>query len=127
MINKKKESGNITLVKRAWRSNFKNSKAPSTNTINCLVAKFEKMVLDPTKTQKVEKITPKRLQAKIMLKNCVTQNSKISVRKASKASVFSYDLCQKVMKSDLGLKLYKRSYVHQHKEPDYQKRVIFAE
>jgi len=127
LINKKKEFGNITLVKRAWRSNFKNIKAPSTNTINNIVAKFEKMVLETPKTKKVEKVTPKRLEAKIALKNVVTEKPKISIRKASKASGFSYGLCQKVLKSDLGLKPYKRSYVHQLKTPDYQKRVIFAE
>ena len=97
LINKKKELDNITLVKRAWRSNFKNSKAPNTSTINNIVAKFEKMVLEPQKTKKVEKVTPKRLEARIQLKDHVTQNPKISIRKASKASGFSYFLCQKVI------------------------------
>ena len=126
LVKKKYELHKITLVKRAWRTKFKNTKAPSTNTINSIISKFEKMGLVTSESLETAKQSGLREEAKKLLKTVITENPSLSIRKASCATDFSYSLCRYVLKHDLKLKPYKKYYVQKLNEPDYSKRLDFG-
>ena len=107
LVTKYAELQNITMVQRAWRSKFKNIKAPSYNTISALVKKFDL-------TGSVHDIHPKRAEfpayaerretLATALKELYDQDSSLSIRKAASAIQASYSLTRDIILYVLWLK-----------------------
>ena len=126
MVKKYHELKNYTLVRRAWRTNFKNLQAPDPNTIKRTVERLNK-------TGSVASLPPlragpsqKRIDAKNKLEELFSDNPSLSIRKASLNVGVSYGMVQSILKEDLHLKPYKINEWHQLLEGDYQKRLNFA-
>jgi len=117
---------NISLVQRAWRTEFKNEKAPDAKVIKNIINSFEKtgsvihiphIVRDPTQ---------KRQEAKNRLKTMVLDFPNLSIRKAASAVGVSPSLAHNIPHDDLHLQPYKFYCWHKIEEKDSSKRVIFA-
>ena len=119
--------GNPTLVQRAWRSEFKNNKAPSRSTIFEIVSKLEKTgsLLDKSPLQ--NKSADRFEDAKNKLKELFDQNPSLSLRKAASAVDVSYNLTRDILKNQLNLKPYKYNEFHQLEPQDYSRCVDFAD
>ena len=127
MVKKYHELKNWTLVRRAWRSNFKNLPAPTINTLKRTVKRLNDTgsvaSLPPLRAGPSEK----REKAKNKLEELFLENPSLSIRKASLNVGVSYDLVRRILKEDLHLKPYKLHEWHQLLEGDYQKRLDFAD
>lgn len=127
MVKKYCELKSYTLVRRSWRTNFKNDIVPNVRTIKRTIDSFNKTgsvaslpPLRPTPSQKRE-------DAKNQLKEMFSAHPSLSIRKASANTGMSYGMVQRVLKEDLHLKPYKLHEWHQLLESDYEKRVKFAD
>ena len=113
MVKKYCELKNYTLVRRSWRTNFKNCRIPDVRTIKRTIESFNKTgsvaSLPPVRS------TPshKREDAKNQLKEMFSADPTLSIRKASANTGISYGMVQKVLKEDLHLKSYKLQEWHQ--------------
>lgn len=117
----------IVLVQRAFRAAFPKESTPSHQVIKNIVSNFEKYGtvahVPPTKKNPLEK----REMAKIQLKNLVSDNPHLSIRKAASAIGVSPTLVYHVFHDDLHLKPFKFHLWHKLLDQDYEKRVNFAQ
>ena len=120
------ELKSVTLVQRAYRSEYKNKMCPSRATILILSRKFDRTgsLLNLTQQPKNERET--RIEARIRLKILFTKDPSLSIRKASVDVGISYSLCR-----DILLKVYASSRTNITKcspvtANRLRKRVIFA-
>ena len=127
MVKKYCELKSYTLVRRSWRTNFKNDIVPDVRTIKRTIDSFNKTgsvaslpPLRPTPSQKRE-------DAKNQLKEMFSAHPSLSIRKASANTGMSYGMVRRVLKEDLHLKPYKLHEWHELLESDYEKRVKFAD
>lgn len=120
------ELKSVTLVQRAYRSEYKNKKCPTKATILNLSRKFDRTgsLLDLPPKPKNERET--RIEARIRLKILFTEDPSLSIRKASVDVGISYSLCRDILLKDLRLKPYKYQSAHQLLPLDYEKRVILG-
>lgn len=118
---------NLPLVKRAWRTSYKQKPAPSNKTIMAMVASFEKTgSVMPVYRPNAGK-SQKREEAVMVLERATAENPMLSIRKAAAVADISYTLARTVVQDDLGLKSYKFQIEHKLLPVDYQKRQDFAE
>ena len=116
----------MALVQRAWRTKFKNYKAPGRNTILKLAEKFNKTGSVDNLTGKNRKISQKRKDAKIVLEEVVSEKPDLSISKAAQVADISRELARLVLKEDLSLKPYKLPQYHELKPGDPAKRLNFC-
>ena len=118
--------GNSSLVQRAWRTEFKNEKAPSRSTLSNIISKLEKTVslndIPPFHTKPNEKLE----EAKNQLKKLFSDDPSLSLRKAAVAVDISYRMTRNIVKNELHLKPYKYNDYHELMPQDYPKRIEFA-
>lgn len=127
MVEKYYESKNYTLVRRAWRSNFKNDRAPCLRTIKRTIERFTSTGSLASLPPLQRKPTQKREDAKNTLEEIFKETPTMSIRKASDSANISYGLVQSILKEDLHLKPYKMHEWHELLAGDYQKRLDFAD
>lgn len=117
---------NASLVRRAWRTKFKNLPAPSISTIHYINNKFNKTGSVVYIQHKHAKPTAKREDSKNRLKIIISEDPTLSIRKLSVELGVSYNLTRDILRVDLRLKPYKYGEKHELKHQDYQKRLDFA-
>ncbi len=127
LIKKFSKLNNSTLVQRAWRSEFKNLKAPDHKTILNLVSKFDKTGSVADLSRKSDKPSEKRENAKIVIEEAITRNPSLSLSKLSVCSGISQTLTRSILRDDLNLKPYKPQESQKLEASDYPKRLEFAE
>ena len=115
---------NISLVQRAWRTEFKNEKTPDAKVIKNIINIFEKMSSVVHIPRIVRDPTQKRQEAKNKLETMDFPN--LSIRKAAFAVGVSPSLAHNILHEDLHLKPYKFHRWHKIDKKDFSKRVIFA-
>lgn len=121
------ELKSVSLVQRAYRSQFKNRPCPTAQAITKLSRKFNTTgtILDlPAKPKKERDI---RVHARNTLKALFSEDPTLSIRKASVDAGISFSLCRDILLKDLQLRPYKYQSAHQLSSLDYDKRVIFAQ
>ena len=118
------ELKSVTLVQRAYRSEYKNKKCPTKATILNLSRKFDRTgsLLDLPPQSKNERET--RIEARIKIS--FTEDPSLSIRKASLDVGISYSLCRDTLLKDLRLESYKYQSAHQLLPLDYEEFVIFG-
>ncbi len=117
----------ITLVQRAFKLEFSQKTAPSPTTILNIVSNFEKYGSVLHVPPKSKNPSLKREKAKNDLKTVMSEFPQLSIRKAAAAVDVSPTLTYNIIHDDLHLKPYKFHSWHKLEDPDYQKRVDFAE
>lgn len=127
LMKKYYELGSFRSVQKAWRTKFKNERAPCVNTIKYTVQRFEKSGSVTSSTPTHAKPSHKKEEAKNQLKDLFSDNPSLSIRKATAITGISYGSVRSILKDDLHLKPYKLHEWHELKEGDYQKRVTFAD
>jgi len=80
----------VALVQRAWRTKFKNYKAPKRNTIVKLAEKFNRTGSVDNLTRKNRKISQKRKDAKIVLEGVVSEKPDLSINEAAQVAGISH-------------------------------------
>jgi hypothetical protein len=127
MVEKYLETKSIGLVQKSWRTKFKNEPPPDYHTIRATVQRFTSTgsvaSLPPTWTKPNER----REAAREHLKTLVSEDSSISVRKASAIVGVSTYTVHNILREDLHLKPYKIHEWHKLEEADYQKRINVAD
>jgi hypothetical protein len=118
--------GSTTLVRRAWRSKYTVSKAPGHSTILNLARKFNKNGSIDNLNGRTKNISQKRKDAKIVLKEVVSEKPDLSIREAAQVADISRELARMVLKEDLKLKPYKLPHYHELKPGDPTKRLNFS-
>jgi AraC-like DNA-binding protein len=126
LVKKFYELKHISLIQRAWRSKFFNSKAPSASVIRNIVSNFEKTGSVACKAPIPKIPKQKRKDAKNELEKMVSEFPSLSIRKAASAVGVSPSLVYQIFHYDLHLSAYKFHQWHKLEEPDYSKRVDFA-
>ena len=126
MVEKFFEFGHCSLVKRAWRKEFPGLKVPGDKTINNTVFRFKETGSIASLPPIQSKINEQREDAKNQLRTLISENPRLSVRKASRAVGMSYGSTRRFLLEDLHLKPFKDQEWHELKKPDYPKRVEFA-
>ena len=125
LMKKYYELGSFRSVQKAWRTKFMNERAPCVNTIKYTVQRFEKSGSVTSSTPTHAKPSHKKEEAKNQLKDLVSNNPSLSIRKATAITGISYGSVRSILKDDINLKPYKLHEWHELKEGDYQKRVTF--
>lgn len=120
------ETKSIAKVQQAWRSKYKNQKAPDYSTIKAVVTKFEKTGHLNNLSRNHPLRTQKREAAKFTLKTFIEKDPSLSIRKLMQQAQISYSMTRSILKDDLKLKPYKTPTSHLMKSSDYPKRVDFA-
>ena len=118
--------GSTTLVRRAWRRKYTVSKAPGHSTILNLARKFNKNGSIDNLNGRTKNISQKRKDAKIVLKEVVSEKPDLSIREAAQVADISRELARMVLKEDLNLKPYKLRQYHELKPSDPAKRLNFC-
>jgi inhibitor of nuclear factor kappa-B kinase subunit alpha len=126
LVSKKIELKSNALVKRAFRTKWKNDKAPSTHSINSAVAAFEKLNLNGNTQKKERSVREKKSDTKNALISIFKKDPTVSIRKAASATNSSYGLCQSILRKELMLFPYKYHTVQKLHTGDHEKRVEFA-
>jgi Helix-turn-helix domain (DUF4817) len=116
----------VSLVQRAWRTKFKNYKAPGRYTIVKLTDKFNKTGSVDNLTGKNRKISQKRKDTKIVLEGVVAEKPDLSINEAAQVAGISRELARMVLKEDLNLKPHKLHQYHELKPSDPAKRLDFC-
>ena len=127
LVKKFYEFKQIISVQRAWRSEFPKTTTPGRSVIMNIISNFDKTGWVGHVSPKLKNPSQKREAAKIQVKNIVSEFSSLSIRKASSAFGISSTLVYHILHDDLHLKPYKFHQWHKLEEPDYEKRVIFAQ
>ena len=109
----------MSLVERAYRSEYKNKKCPTILNLSKKIHIAGTLIDLPPK-DKNERET--RINARIRLKILFTEDPTLLIRKASVDVGISYSLCRDILLKDLCLKPYKCQSVHQLLPLDYKKR-----
>ena len=107
LVKKYYESHNITSVQKAYRSNFKNSDAPSWSVIKNIISNFEKSGSVGHVPPKPKEPSKKREEAKNQLKTMVSDFESFSITKAASAIGVSRTLVYHILHDDLHIKPYK--------------------
>jgi len=126
LVNKYIELKSFVLVKRLWRTKYKNLPAPSDRNILMAYQRFQKTGSVNRKSRKPEQQTQKRKDAQIAIENLVSEFPKLSLKIISGATQTSVTLARSVLKEDLKRKPYKIPEFQELKPADYEKRVNFA-
>jgi len=126
LVSKYFELKHISLVIRAWNTEFKNKKAPNHSTIKNIVSNFKKTGSVAHVAPKPKNSPPKREAAKTELEKMVADFPSLSIRKAASAVGVSPTLVYKIYTDDLHLSAYKFHQWHKLEDKDYEKRVEFA-
>lgn len=127
LVEKFIELKSYALVQRAFRTKWLNIKAPSPHTIKNIYNKFKKTGSVHNISKKGQYNTNKREEATILIENLISEFPKLSMRRISQATKTSTGLTHDIMTNDLCLKPYKIHDCHRLLQPDFQKRVDFAE
>jgi AraC-like DNA-binding protein len=127
LVKKKYELKEMSLIQKAWRTEFVNSKAPSYTTIKNIVSNFEKTGSVAHVPPKRKNPDPKREIAKNELEKMITEFPSLSVRKAASAVGVSPTLVYQIFTYDLHLSAYKFHQWHKLEDSDYPKRLNFAQ
>ena len=126
MVNNYQKFKNIASVQRAWRTQFKNQKAPSRSAILTSISKFENTGTVDHIPRKTFVPSKKREAAQIEVKKLILEKPSLSINKLSVAAGISYGTTRSILRDDLKLKPYKLQAVHQLDPQNYAKRVKFA-
>ena len=121
------KTGTVTIVQRAWRTEFKNEPAPSTSVIRHINSTFKKTGSVISAHQPNAGKSNKREEAEILQEKGVSKNPSVSINKLACVADISYSLARTVLRDDLGIKSYKIQSVQKLLPVDYAKRVNFAE
>ncbi len=116
----------LSLVQRAFRSQFKNCKAPSDTAIRNIISNFEKTGSVWSVPPKPKNSSTKREEAKNQIKNMVSEFESFSIRKAASATGVLPTLAYHIPHDDLHLKPYKFHQWCKLECNDYEKRLPFA-
>lgn len=116
----------ISIVQRAFRTEYKNETAPSYTVIKNIISNFEKTGSVGYATPKRKEPNKKREETKNQLKTMFSEDSTLSSRKAASAIGVSQTLIISILNDDLHLKPYKYQEWHKLEYHDYEKRVKFA-
>ena len=115
-----------TLVKRAFRTKWKNNKAPSAQSINSAVAAFEKLSLSASTQENPRSLSQNRIDTKNALISIMEKEPTVSIRKAICNTKISIGTCHTILRQDLMLFPYKYHPVQKLYAGDAEKRVEFA-
>jgi hypothetical protein len=126
LLKKYYKLGSYRSVQKAWRTEFKNEKAPCLKTIKLTVQRFENTGSVASLPPIPIKPNEKREEAKNQLKILYEGGSSLSLRKAAQIAGISHVTVLSILKEDLHLKPYKIHEWHKLEDTDYQKRVDFA-
>ena len=126
IVKKYYELKNPVLVQRAYRTKYKNKKAPSPIVISNIISVFEETGSVAFLSQKRKTISAKRIEAKNQLENVISEFPNLSLRKAATLVNVSHTLVSIILHDDLHLKPYKLHKWHKLEVHDYKKRVQFA-
>ena len=126
VVKKYYELKHISLIQKAWRTEFVKSKAPSDSAIKNMVTNFEKTGSVAHVPPKRKNPDPKREIAKNELKKMVSEFPSLSIRKAASAVGVSPTLVYQIFTYDLHLSAYKFHQWHKLEDLDYPKRENFA-
>jgi hypothetical protein len=126
LVSKYYELKHISLVIKAWNTQFKNTTAPSHSTIKNIISNFEKTGSVACVAPKPKNPSPTREAAKIELEKLVSDFPSLSIRKAASAVGVSPTLVYQIYTDDLHLSAYKFHTWHKLEEKDYEKRADFA-
>ena len=120
------ELKHISLVQKAWRTEFVKSRAPSVSIIKNIISNFEKTGSVAHVPQKRKEQSQKRQITKIQLEKMVSDFPSLSIRKAASAVGVSPTLVYQIFTDDLHLSAYKFHQWHKLEDLDYSKRENFA-
>ena len=126
LVKKVYELKHLSLVQRAFRSQFPKDSTPTYSTIKNIVSNFEKHGSVHHVAPKPKIPDKKREMAKNDVENLVSEFAQLSIRKIASAVSVSPTLVYHILHDDLHLKPYKFFQWHKLEEPDYQKRLNFA-
>ena len=126
LVKKFYESQSTILVQRAWRTKYKNIKAPSGHMIKSTISRFEKTGSVDNSTRSHPSRAQKREEAKISLKTLIEEKPNLSIRKLMQQAQTSFSMTRNILRNDLMLKPYKQQTCHRLIPTDYPKRVDFA-
>ncbi len=101
LVEKFHQTQSCALVKRAWRTKFKNTPAPRSENILCTFSRFQKTGSVLPISNKPREITQKRKNAKISVETLVSQFPRLSLKLISSSSQISRSMARKVLKEDL--------------------------
>ena len=118
---------NISLVQRAFRSQFPKISTPSHSVRKNIISNFEKYGSVAHVPPISKNPSPKREKAKTDLQTMISEFPKLPIRKAVSAIDVSQTLVYHIIHDDLHLKPYKFHLWHKLEDTDYQKRMDFAE
>lgn len=127
LVKKFYELNHISLVQKAWRTEFVNLKAPGYNTIKNIISNFENTGSVTHMPPKRKNPDPKREVAKNQLKTMISEFPSLSIRKAASAVNVSPSLVYQIFTYDLHLSAYKYHQWHKLEDLDYPKRLNFAQ
>ena len=116
----------ISLVQRAFRTEYLNDSTPSYSVIKNILSNFEKYGSVAHVPPKHKNLGQKREMVKKQLKNLVSDFVQLSIRKAASAVGVSPTLVYHILHDDLHLKPYKFHLWHKLEDKDYEKRLNFA-
>ena len=91
---------------RAWRTQFKNKKAPADSTINNLMKKFNHMGIVNEKPPKQNEMSKKRQNATNYLKELYSETPNLSFHKVAQILQVSSTLVRVTLNFDLKLNTY---------------------
>ena len=91
-----------------------------------MVSQFEKTGTVENLPKKKSLTAQKRGGALKAIKNALTENPKLPIRKLMQVADCSYNMVRSILKDDLKLSSYKIHESHLLHEPDYEKRLEFA-
>ena len=104
LVKKFYESQSTILVQRAWRTKYKNIKAPSGHMIESTISRFEKTGSVDNSTRSHPSRAQKREEAKISLKTLIEEKPNLSIRKLMQQAQTSFSMTRNILRNDLMLK-----------------------
>ena len=126
LVKKVYELKEISLVQRAFRTEYPKDGTPSHSVIKNILSNFEKHGSVAHVPLKPKNSGQKREMAKKQLENLVSEFPQLSIRKAASAVGVSPTLVYHIFHDDLHLKPYKFHLWHKLEDKDYEKRLNFA-
>jgi len=126
LVKKFYELKDIVRVQRAFRTEYKNERAPSNSVIKNIISHFEKTGSVVYSAPKPKELSQKRVDARNQLKTMISENTSLSTRKAASAIGVSRYLIISILHDDLHLKPYRTREWHKLETHDYERRVNFA-
>ena len=127
LVSKYYELKYMSLVIKAWNTQFKNSTPPKYSTIKKIISNFEKSGSVAHVVPKPKNPSAKREATKKRLEKMVADFPSLSIRKAASAIGVSPTLTYSIYTDDLHLSAYKFHIWHKLEDKDYEKRAKFAQ